>query len=735
MPTKLTEHKVAAEKMVLSVTDQFHLLTENTQLSFAVTDQGNLFTTYFGKKLGAIDLSYVLKDVNRASYLADTYGIKNYKVEQLPLTYPSFGTTDLNQPAVHIEYGDDGSRISDFRYISHRYLVEKPALEGLPSTHAIGKVTSLEITLLDAVKNVKLYLTICAFEAYDTFTQSIRLENLSNAALTIDRLMSTHLMFLKDKFEMISLTGAWGREAYVQRKALTQGFQGVSSARGASGHGQNPFVALVDPNTTQNTGEAYGFNLIYSGNFVAGCEVDMHQNTRVQLGINPFDFSWTLEPTESFTTPEVVMTFADKGLNQMSQQFHQFYTDCLVPENFAKKERPVLLNNWEATYFDFDREKLLALADKAAYVGAELFVLDDGWYGRRDDITSGLGDWYPNEEKLGGTLDELISEVQQKGLQFGIWFEPEMICEDSELFRQHPDWMMKVPERTPQIIRSQYVLDLTLTEVQEYLISIISTLLEKYDISYVKWDMNRNFSDIYSTKLSKNRQKELAHRYILALYHILDEITKAHPDVLFESCAGGGGRFDPGMLAYTNQIWASDNTDAIARLATQEGLSYAYPSVTVSGHVSAVPNHQIGRITSLGTRTAVAQNGNFGYELNLSALTESELTKIKADVSRYKTYRKTLQFGQHTRLEVDNPQNEHAWQKSDDKLVIVTMIQTLVKPNSVAKRLRLLDLDDKVNYQDESGKIYTANELMSIGLPVEKPTHDYFAKVYVLTKV
>lgn len=731
MATKLTEHKVVAEKMHVKVIEQIHLMTQNCQLSFAVTDQGHLLTTYFGKKIGDVDLAYVVSDIVRASYLADTDGIKNYKVEQLPLTYPSFANTDLNLPAIHLEY-DDGSRLSDFRYLSHQFLSEKPQIGSMPSARSSQESQTLLIVLADKLKSLRLTLIITAYPEDNVFTQHVKLENLADTYLTIDRIMSAHLMFLRDDFELITLTGAWGRETHAHRRPLVQGFQGVNSNRGASGHGQNPFMALVSSQTTQNTGSVYGFSLVYSGNFLAGCEVDMHQNTRLQMGLNPFDFSWQLDPSASFETPEVIMTFTENGLNDMSQNFHKFFTEHIVPKRFAEKMRPVLINNWEATYFDFDEKVILEIAQKASEVGAELFVLDDGWYGKRQDEMTSLGDWIPNEVKLGGSLNGLIEKIKSLGLDFGIWFEPEMISEDSNLYRYHPDWLMQTSDRAPQRVRSQYVLDLTRDDVQDYIIDSVGYILNKYPVNYVKWDMNRNLTDIYSSQLPNNRQKEVAHRYILGLYRILNIVTSNHPDVLFESCAGGGGRFDAGMLYYTSQIWTSDDTDAIARLAIQEGNSYVYPSAAMSGHVSAVPNHQIGRETSLATRTAVAQQGNFGYELDLTKLSTQEIGQIKADIQEYKKYRKTLQFGQHTRLEVNDPNNEHAWQKTDKDWLIITHVQILVKPNTVPKRLRLTKLDESKCYKDEKGKIYTAIELMAIGLPINKPIYDYYATVWRL---
>ncbi|MGM0123966.1 alpha-galactosidase [Enterococcus sp. AZ194] len=729
--TGVSEQKVHAKKLAVSLVKQIDLFTKNNQLSFGVTEQGHLLTLYFGKKVGQVDLSYVVTELVRASYLADTDNTKNYKVEQLPLTLPTFANTDLNTPALHLLY-EDGSRLSNFRYKNHYYSEEKPVLVGLPSTREQAGGTTLILVLEDEQTSVQVEVIIHAHLEEDVFTQSIRVKNMSEQTVHIQRIMSLHFPLLRADLDKITLTGAWGRETQVNRSPLSQGLQGVQSARGASGHGQNPFFCLAEKETDQTHGSVYGFNLIYSGNFIAECEVDMHQNSRVQLGINPFDFSWVLTSGEVFYSPEVVMVYSDQGLNKMSQIFAEFYTNALVPTYHAKKLRPILINNWEATYFDFNKASLIKLAKCAAEVGIELFVLDDGWYGQRSDETSSLGDWFPNEEKLGGAFGELIQEINQLGLDFGLWFEPEMVSKNSHLYRKHPEWVLRTLTNEPQEVRSQLVLDLTRKEVQDYLIQTISELLTHHPIRYVKWDMNRNLTDIYSTALAIEKQTEVAHRYILGLYRVLNELTKNHPTVLFESCAGGGGRFDPGMLAYTNQIWTSDETDAIARLRIQEGNSYVYPSIAMSGHVSAVPNHQIGRITPLATRTAVAQQGNFGYELNLPELSEEELGQIKKDIKIYKKNRETLQLGKHTRLEVLDAANETAWQKTSDTQVIVTHVQILVQPNTVPKRLKLQELQPEKIYVDELGNSYTGNELMYIGLALPKPTHDYFSTVWSL---
>ena len=711
---------------------QFNLFSANDQLSLGVLSSGHLVFYYFGSKIGNVDLKYVVGDIKRASYLADTDGVKDFKLEQMPLVYPAYGNPDMRTPAFQIALAD-GTRISDFRYQNHEVTKTWEPMEMPSAQHANAE--TLKIRLSDEAAKLQLEVCIRVFPDYDVFTQNVTLLNESTNELTIERMMSGNLDFLTDKFDLLTLGGAWGRETHYNRRRLHQGFQGVDSKRGASGHGQNPFIALLEEGTSETQGAVYSMNLVYSGNFLALADVDMHQNTRMQIGINPFEFSWRLETGATFQTPEVVMVYANRGLNQLSQRYHRFYTDCLIPKTFAHKVRPILMNNWEATYFDFDKETILALAKEGQSLGMELFVLDDGWVGKRDNDDSSLGDWQPNSQKLGGSLTQLIAEINQLGLDFGLWIEPEMVSPNSELYRAHPDWIIRVANQEPQQVRHQYVLDLSKAAVQEYIIHSLDLLLSENNISYLKWDMNRNITDSGSDALGAEHQKELSHRYILGLYRILATITKKYPQVLLESCAGGGGRFDPGMLAYSPQIWTSDDTDAIERLAIQKGTALIYPQASMSCHVSAVPNHQVGRITSLTTRTIVAQQGNFGYELNLLELSAEEKAEIKEHIQEYKQIRHTMQFGKWQQLPVYEEQNEYAWQQNDEEKVIVSHVYIRAKANTVPKRLKLINLMPGRYRLAKTGQIYTDSELMQIGLPLPKATQDYFASRWILEKI
>lgn len=716
------------------LTKQFDLVTKNNQFSLGILESGHIVELYFGKKIAHNGLDYCIENNAHASYMADTDSKKGFQLELLPLLFPSFGNPDLRSSAYQF-YFQNGEKLSDFRYNSHHIYRGKKEITDLPASFGNKEiVTTIDISLKDDIAQMEMIISISTFDDYDVFTQHVKVQNFSKETVTIEKLLSLNLDFMRDDFDLCLLTGAWSRETHLQRHPLHRGIQGIDSKRGASGHGQNPFVALVDPGTTLDDGQVIGANLIYSGNFVAHAEVDMYQQTRLQLGINPHDFEWHLLSGKSFETPEAVLVFAENGLNKMAQTFHRFYKECLINPNFADKERPILINNWEATYFDFNRPKLLSLANEAASLGIELFVLDDGWFGNRHSDKSALGDWQPNEKKLGGSLQSLIREIKGKGLLFGLWVEPEMVSKDSELFRTHPDWIIYEKRRVPQESRNQYVLDLSKIEVQQHIISFMTELLSSHSIDYIKWDMNRNITDAGSSHLLHS--KELGHRYILGLYRILDQLTSAFPHVLFESCAGGGGRYDPGMLFYTPQIWPSDDTDAIERLSIQSGSSLVYPPSTMGCHISAIPNHQVARNTSLSTRSIVAQQGNLGYELDLTQLTFEEKQEIRKQIILYKNERKLLQFGMHTQLTVNDSSNECAWQKQNSQTIVVSHVYKLAKPNVLSKRIKLKQLPKKCNYKLQgTNKVYTSDELMIIGLSLPNPTSDFMATRFTLEKL
>ena len=660
-------------------------------------------------------------------------------LEMTPQEYPGYGSTDLRTPAVELQFSD-GTSATDFRYESHNIYAGKNKLNNLPATYVEdeNEAMTLELTLVDSLKNVKLILSYSVFEEFDAITRSVKIINESNEDVNINRVLSANVDFRDSDYELLQLSGAWARERHIIRKEIRSGSQSIGSRRGSSSHAQNPFMALVRKDTTEQHGEVYGFSLIYSGNFLANVEVDMYENARAQIGINPFDFTWLLKSKEEFTAPEAVLVYSNEGLTGMSHIYNCLYGKRLCKGKYRDEVRPILINNWEATYFDFNETKIKEIAREATNLGMELFVLDDGWFGKRDDDNSSLGDWFVNEEKLKGGLNKLATEINEMGLQFGLWFEPEMVSPISELYKEHPDWCIHIPGRNRSEARRQLILDYSREDVCNYIIEKISEVLSSAPISYVKWDMNRNMSEIGSAKLPANRQREVAHRYILGLYKVLEEITTRFPDVLFESCSGGGGRFDPGMLYYMPQTWTSDNTDAIERLKIQFGTSMVYPNASIGCHVSAVPNHQVDRITPIETRGVVAMSGNFGYELDITKLPESEKEIIKEQVKLYKEIRETIQFGKCYRLSSPFENNDVAWMfiSKDCEEIIVSFVRTLAKPNSKFISLKLVGLDESSKYEILGENIIVGgDELMNIGLNVPELKGDYQAKMWRLKKV
>lgn len=717
----------------------FNLSTSKTSYVLKVLDSNHVAHVYWGKKIKAKNLDYVLRSKNWGSFLTNTDNIDDFMLEMTPQEYPGYGSTDLRTPAVELQFSD-GTSATDFRYESHNIYAGKNKLNNLPATYVEdeNEAMTLELTLVDSLKNVKLILSYSVFEEFDAITRSVKIINESNEDVNINRVLSANVDFRDSDYELLQLSGAWARERHIIRKEIRSGSQSIESRRGSSSHAQNPFMALVRKDTTEQHGEVYGFSLIYSGNFLANVEVDMYENARAQIGINPFDFTWLLKSKEEFTAPEAVLVYSNEGLTGMSHIYNCLYGKRLCRGKYRDEVRPILINNWEATYFDFNETKIKEIAREATNLGMELFVLDDGWFGKRDDDNSSLGDWFVNEEKLKGGLNKLATEINEMGLQFGLWFEPEMVSPISELYKEHPDWCIHIPGRNRSEARRQLILDYSREDVCNYIIEKISEVLSSAPISYVKWDMNRNMSEIGSAKLPANRQREVAHRYILGLYKVLEEITTRFPDVLFESCSGGGGRFDPGMLYYMPQTWTSDNTDAIERLKIQFGTSMVYPNASIGCHVSAVPNHQVDRITPIETRGVVAMSGNFGYELDITKLPESEKEIIKEQVKLYKEIRETIQFGKCYRLSSPFENNDVAWMfiSKDCEEIIVSFVRTLAKPNSKFISLKLVGLDESSKYEILGENIIVGgDELMNIGLNVPELKGDYQAKMWRLKKV
>lgn len=720
-------------------TKTFHLTTKRTSYILKVLQSNHLAHLYWGKKISSNNLDYLIEKNLWGSFLANTDNIGTFQLEATPQEYPTYGNTDLRSPAIELQF-EDNTTTTDLRYEGHNIYKGKFSLKGLPATYCESdeEVTTLEIYLRDKLKNVKVILMYNVFEDFDAITKSVRIVNESEEEVNILRALSANVDFKEDEFDFIHLSGAWARERHIVRTALRSGIQSIESKRGASSHAQNPFMALARKGSNEQHGDVYGFSLVYSGNFLASVEVDMYNKSRAQIGINPFDFKWLLEKGEEFQTPEAVLVYSPDGLTGMSHIYNNLYGKRLCRGKYRDKVRPILINNWEATYFDFNETKIKEIAKDASNLGIELFVLDDGWFGKRDDDTSSLGDWFVNEEKIKDGLGKLSKEINEMGLQFGLWFEPEMVSPKSELYKKHPDWCIHVPGRNRSTAREQLILDLSRQEVCDYIIESVSNVLENASISYVKWDMNRNMTEIGSLGLPAKRQRETAHRYMLGLYRILEEITGRFPDILFESCSGGGGRFDPGMLYYMPQIWTSDNTDAIERLKIQFGTSLVYPSAAMGCHVSAVPNHQVHRITPMETRGIVAMAGNFGYELDITKLSQEEKDEIKNQVKLYKEIRETAQFGDMFRLLSPFESNEVAWMNvsKDKSEIIVSYVKQYAEPNKWNKPLKLTGLEEDTKYEIvDEGIILGGDELMNIGLMIPELKGDYAAKQWILRKV
>ena len=662
----------------------------------------------------------------------------------------------MRYPALEI-LQENGSRISEFLYKGHSIYQGKPELSGLPATYVEKEeeADTLELYLEDQVSGTEITLYYTIFANVPAVARSAKITQKGDQEIVLDRAMSMSVDLPDMDFEMIELTGAWARERSVKERKLEHGVQAVYSLRGCSSHNYNPFLALKREETTEGNGEVYGFSLVYSGNFLAQADVDTYDTTRVTMGIHPDTFSWNLKPGETFQTPEAVMVYSDHGLNGMSQAYHTLYRSRLARGFWRDRERPVLINNWEATYFDFDEDKILEIVKTAKELGVELFVLDDGWFGKRNDDTSSLGDWYPNLEKLPDGITGVARRVEEMGLKFGLWFEPEMTNKESRLYREHPDWILSVPGRKVSVGRNQYVLDFSREEVVNAIFEQMKKVLTEAPISYIKWDMNRSMSEVYSAGAGAKDQGKVMHKYILGVYRLYDMLTKEFPEILFESCASGGARFDPGLLYYAPQCWTSDDTDAVERCKIQYGTSFVYPVSSMGAHVSAVPNHQLLRNTSLETRANVAYFGTFGYELDPNRLTEEEKEEVKAQITFMKQYRHLIQYGTFYRLLSPFEGNETAWMVvSEDKTrAIVGYYKVLQSVNGPYKKVRLQGLDPDRKYHVagmEPGKyeedLY-GDELLWYGLNVSDASSgenkekyngkngDYQSRLYLLSSI
>ena len=682
----------------------FTLHTRSTTYQMKADSLGIFLHVYYGSRTDDSDKSYIIRYVDRG-FSGNPYELgkesKDYSLEVLPQEYSCYGTGDYRISALKIQNAD-GSFAAALRYKGYEIHKGKYSIPNLPAVYAEEKeADTLEIVLEDSDSNVEVHLLYGVLYENDIITRAVKIINRGTDKIVLQKAASMNLDWINGGYEWLTFYGRHVMERNIQRDELGHGIHAIGSVRGTSSHHYNPFAIVCEKNADEEKGRCYGFSFLYSGEFQMEAEKDQVNQTRLLCGIHPDNFAWNLKPGEEFDTPEVVMTYSAQGMGVISRNLHKTIRENICRGEWKRKRRPVLINNWEATYFNFTGEQLVSIAKSAAELGVELFVLDDGWFGKRDDDNSGLGDWFPNEEKLGCTLKELAEKIVDCGMQFGLWFEPEGISEDSDLYREHPDWAVVIPGRKPALSRNQLVLDLSREDVQDYIIGRMSAIFEETLISYVKWDFNRSICDKYSMALDVQSQGEFAHRYVLGLYRVLETLTTRFPHILFEGCSGGGGRFDAGMLYYTPQIWCSDDTDAVERLTIQYGTSFGYPVSSMGSHVSAVPNHQTGRITPFSTRGCVAMAGTFGYELDVTRLSEEEKEKVKKQIGRFREYYDLIQYGDYYRLLPPTDRQCTVWEMADPegREALVSAVYHHVGANEEPVIVKVQGLKAEVQYQ------------------------------------
>ncbi len=725
----------------------FHLQTKHTSYVFHVIEDGSLGQLYYGPKIPFKD-DYANLNTREEHDCTNTRTDEDveFQAELLKQEYAGLGKGDYRYPAFQITY-PNGSRTSEFQYRDYELKDGKERLTGLPSTFADDSNDSQTLTVKLADGDLELQLHYTVFADEDVIVRSATFIN-HGKTVFLNRALSAQLDLPDANYDFIQFAGSWSRERHLHRSHLCPGTQSISSLRTASSHQENPFFMLARPHTDNNQGAVFGFNFVYSGNFLDSVEVDQFDTTRVLIGINPDEFGWKLNSGDSFQTPEVIFSYTDNGFNALSQQLGAFYAQHLINPHFAHQERPILINNWEATFMDFTEDKLMPIVERAKELGIEMFVLDDGWFGHRDDDRSSLGDWFVDEKKFNHGIAGFAKRVHDLDMKFGLWFEPEMISIDSKLYQTHPEWMIKTPGRGQTPGRHQFVLDMSRKEVVDYLFGLMSHIIQDAKLDYIKWDMNRNITEMYGADLPADQQLEFSHRYILGVYDLYDRLTKAFPDVLFESCASGGGRFDLGMMYYAPQAWCSDDTDAIERIKIQDGTSYGYTPSMWGAHVSAVPNDQVGRLTSIDTRAKVAYFGAFGYELDVTELSDEEQATIKQQVAFYKQYRKLFQFGTFYRLETpDTSDNVYGWEtvSPDKKTAIGMRYQILNGANPAYIRYYFKGLDPERRYTVNDGsEVFSGAELMNAGyfvprvmnrLQSPKAPSDFHADMFIVKAV
>lgn len=722
-----------------SVTKSFFLETKNTMYQMKIDCLGVLKHIWYGEKTSC-DMEYLLNygDVGFSGNPYDAQNDRTYSLDTIPLEYSCGGVGDFRISALDVQH-ENGSSALDLRYHSHNIIDGKYSINGLPAVYDNdNSMQTLEIILKDTSSDIQVTLKYGILESLDIITRCAVITNTGKSPIKITRANSVCLDIPKNSWDLVHFYGRHAMERQFERVPLMRGIQEVSSKRGTSSHQHNPSIILCQKDCTETTGICIGALLIYSGSFKAQIEVDQLEQTRLTMGINDNNFSWILKENQEFYTPEVILSYSSNGFEKLSHNFHSVIRNNICRGKYKLSERPILINNWEATYFDFNEEKIFNIVKQASELGVDMFVLDDGWFGKRDDDNSGLGDWFVNNNKLKGGLKSLVERVSSVGMKFGIWFEPEMISEDSDLYRNHSDWAIKIPNRLPTRSRNQLVLDMSREDVRNYLYDCISNILNSADISYIKWDMNRSICDLYSNNLAVENQGEFSHRYVLGLYNLLERLTLNYPNVLFEGCSGGGGRFDAGILYYCPQIWCSDNTDAFSRSKIQYGTSFFYPISAVGSHISCTPNHQTGRTTPLETRSITAMAGSFGYELDLNNLSSDEKLQVKEQISKFKQYRSLIHNGKYYRLTNPMIDNLAIWSfVSEDKSKV--LVQGMIyssRSNSVGYVIKLHGLDLNKSYQlSGSSDVFTGKALTYGGIQLPIESGDYFPIELYFTEV
>ncbi|MFA6816019.1 MAG: alpha-galactosidase [Lentisphaeria bacterium] len=720
----------------------FKLDTQDTTYVIQINPYNRICHLYYGAKISEFENLFQIYNFKNFSTPPSTTGeLNSVSHDQLMQEYSGANTGDFRSTAIAIQT-TNGAYAADYRYTSYKITNDTPSLTSLPCAFRADnpEVQTLEIHSIDPSTQTECILYYTVFPECNTIVRSVKLKNNGLKPVIIQKIFSAQLDLPDHHYDFINFFGSWGRERHPDRTPLHHGSQNVASLRGSSSHQNNPAIILAQPTTTETRGDAYGFVLAYSSNFIANVECDQSNSSRVLLGINPEMFAWNLTPGEEFETPQAFLTFSNQGLGQMSRNFHDFMRNHWISPRWSAVERPILINNWEATTFHFDAEKILNIAKSAAKLGIEMFVLDDGWFGHRDDDKSSLGDWFVYSKKI-SDMGKLVEQINALGLKFGLWFEPEMISEDSELYKTHPDWVLEIPGRKRSICRTQYMLDMSREDVIEYLFNSMAALLKNINIEYVKWDMNRNLTEVFSKILPANQQGEIFHRNVLGVYQLYSRLLQELPDLLIEGCASGGGRFDAGILRYSPQIWCSDDSDAIERLEIQGGTSFFYPPSSMGAHVSACPNHQTFRKCPFQTRGDVAFAGTFGYELDPGILSEDEQNQIKQQIKNYHQYHDLVANGDYFRLtNIFEHPNLEAWQfvRKDKSESIATVILRRNHPAHSPFILKLQGLNPKTLYAittpSETIKLY-GDTLMNAGIVLyDLPTYDHASLVLLLKK-